>query len=138
MSNLTTLELAEDERSVWVGPGHDWGEVYKYLDEHHLAAVGGRLSPVGVPGLLLAGGVNFHGNQHGWAADNVIEYEVVLASGSIVSVTADSHSDLFWALKGGSSNFGIVTNFKLNTFPSGKVLAGVYTVSDIDAFLSVS
>jgi FAD/FMN-containing dehydrogenase len=138
MSNLTTLELADQTKSVWVGPGRSWGEVYAFLEPYKLAAAGGRLSPVGVPGLLLAGGVNFHGNQHGWAADNVIEYEVVLSSGEIVSATADSNSDLFWALKGGSSNFGIVTRFKLKTFASDKVLAGVYTVSDMGRFLAVS
>lgn len=138
MSNLTALEVNEDENYVWVGPGHDWGQVFSYLSKFNLAAAGGRLSPVGVPGLLLAGGVNFHGNQHGWAADNVIEYEIVLANGTVKYATACSDADLFWALKGGSSNFGIVTKFKLNTFPSSQVLAGVYSVTDIPAFLEVS
>ncbi|KAH7014458.1 uncharacterized protein B0I36DRAFT_299373 [Microdochium trichocladiopsis] len=139
MSNLTTLSLAEDKLSVEVGPSHDWGEVYTELDKHGLTVAGGRLAPVGVPGLLLAGGVNFHGNQHGWSADNVLEYEVVLASGEIATVSAVENPDLFWALKGGSSNFGIVTKFRLRTFKSGtdgKVLAGTYTVSaeHLDAF----
>ncbi|KXJ87892.1 hypothetical protein Micbo1qcDRAFT_215132 [Microdochium bolleyi] len=141
MSNLTTLAVAEDKQTVTLGPGHDWGEVYTELDKHGLTASGGRLAPVGVPGLLLAGGVNFHGNQRGWAADNVLEYEVVLASGEIVTVSATEMPDLFWALKGGSSNFGIVTKFKLRTFESGtggKVLAGTYTVSaeHLDAFFA--
>ncbi|KAJ4137123.1 hypothetical protein NW768_002703 [Fusarium equiseti] len=135
MSNLTTLELTEDKESVWVGPGLDWGHVYRYLGQHKLACAGGRLSPVGVPGLLLAGGVNFHGNQRGWAADNVLEYELVEANGKVISVTADSKPDLFWALKGGSNNFGIVTKFRLATFPSDQVHAGVYSVADIPAFL---
>lgn len=138
MSNLTALELADQSKAVWVGPGLDWGQVYSFLETYKLAAAGGRLSPVGVPGLLLAGGVNFHGNQRGWAADNVVEYEVVLTSGEILSVTVSSNPDLFWALKGGSSNFGIVTGFKLRTFPSDKVLAGIYTVADIPRFLAVS
>lgn len=138
MSNLTALEVNEDENYVWVGPGHDWGQVFSYLSKFNLAAAGGRLSPVGVPGLLLAGGVNFHGNQHGWAADNVIEYEIVLANGTVKYATACSDADLFWALKGGSSNFGIVTKFKLNTFPSSQVLAGVYSVTDIPAFLEAT
>lgn len=112
--------------------------MYSFLETYKLGVAGGRLSPVGVPGLLLAGGVSFHGNQRGWAADNVIEYEVVSANGEILSVTANSYPDLFWALKGGSSNFAIVTRFKLRTFPSDKVLAGIYTVSDIDRFLAVS
>lgn len=137
MSNLTTLELAKDKKSVWVGPGLDWGQVYRYLGQHKLAVAGGRLSPVGVPGLLLAGGINFHGNQRGWAADNVLEYELVVSSGKVISVTSKSHPDLFWALKGGSNNFGIVTKFKLATFPSDQIYAGIYSVADIPGFLKV-
>jgi hypothetical protein len=137
MSNLTTLELAKDKKSVWVGPGLDWGQVYRYLAQQKLAVAGGRLSAVGVPGLLLAGGINFHGNQRGWAADNVLEYELVLSSGKIISVTSKSHPDLFWALKGGSSNFGIVTKFKLATFPSDQIYAGIYSVAYIPGFLKV-
>ena len=93
-----------------------------------------------MPGLLLGGGVSFYGNQAGWSADNVLEYEVVLASGQIVTASATSNPDLFWALKGGSSNFGIVTSFKLRTFPSKKVFAGAYTVAGehVDEFLAVS
>ncbi|KAF4443218.1 hypothetical protein F53441_11527 [Fusarium austroafricanum] len=135
MSNLTTLELSKDKKSVWVGPGLDWGQVYRYLGQYKLACAGGRLSPVGVPGLLLGGGINFHGNQRGWAADNVLEYELVLSSGKTVSVTSKSYPDLFWALKGGSNNFGIVTKFKLATFPSDQIYAGVYSVTDIPGFL---
>ncbi|KAK6853706.1 hypothetical protein PG995_010518 [Apiospora arundinis] len=129
MSNLTTLELNADKSVLSVGPAYRWGDVFSFLQPHDLAVAGGRLSPVGVPGLLLGGGVNFHGNQHGWAADNVVEYEIVLADGSVSKATATENPDLFWALKGGSSNFGIVTQFKLRTFSSTKVWAGTYTVS---------
>ena len=142
MSNLTTFVIADDTLSVEVGPGHDWGFVYTELDKHQLAVAGGRLAPVGVPGLLLAGGVSFHGNQHGWSADNVLEYEVVLASGEIATASADENQNLFWALKGGSSNFGIVTKFKLRTFKSGtdgKIMAGTYSAAaqHADAFFAV-
>lgn len=138
MSNLTNIELTSDKKSVWVGPGLDWGQVYRYLDQYDLAVAGGRLSPVGVPGLLLGGGISFHGNQRGWSADNVLEYEIVLSTGIILNVTAKSHPDLFWALKGGANNFGIVTRFKLATFRSAEVYAGVYSVTDIDGFVKVS
>jgi FAD/FMN-containing dehydrogenase len=129
-SNLTTLALSEDHSSVTLGPGHNWGAVYSYLEAYDLAVAGGRLAPVGVPGLLLAGGINFYGNQHGWSADNVLSYEVVLASGQIVTATGSNNTDLFWALKGGSNNFGIVTSFTLRTFPSTQVWAGVYSVAE--------
>ena len=139
-SNLTTLQVSEDRKSVQVGPGHKWGGVYSYLEQFDLGVAGGRLAPVGVPGLLLGGGLSFYGNQHGWSADNVLEYEVVLADSSIVNVSATSHPDLFWALKGGSSNFGIVTKFTLRTFPSKKVWAGAYSVGPdhIEEFIAVS
>ncbi|OBT50517.1 hypothetical protein VE04_08764 [Pseudogymnoascus sp. 24MN13] len=88
-----------------------------------------RLGPVGVPGILLAGGINFYGNQFGFSADQVKRYEVVLANGEIVEATEKKNADLFWALKGGSSNFGVVTRFDMKTIPSKKVWAGIYTVA---------
>ncbi len=91
---------------------------------------GGRLSPIGVPGLLLGGGISFYGNQYGFSCDNVINYEIVLADGSVTNANAKSNSDLFWALKGGSSNFGIVTRFDVQTFKSPKIWAGVYSVAE--------
>ncbi|KAK9769878.1 putative FAD binding domain-containing protein [Seiridium cardinale] len=130
LSNLTVLELSDDQSTLTLGPGYKWGAVYEYLASYDLGAAGGRLSPVGVPGLLLAGGVNFYGNQHGWSADNVLSYEVVLANGTIVTASDSENTDLFWALKGGSSNFGIVTSFTLRTFASPGIWAGVYSVAE--------
>lgn len=73
--------------------------------------------------------INFFANKIGWACDNVASYEVVTASGVIVTVTPSAFPDLYWALRGGGSNFGIVTNFKLNAFPLGKMWGGqrIYT-----------
>ncbi|KAK0101937.1 hypothetical protein ONS95_001254 [Cadophora gregata] len=132
MSNLTTMRLSSDKSILSVGPSWRWGEVYKYLEDYDLTVPGGRLAPVGVPGLLLAGGINFYGNQVGFSADNVVEYEVVLAAGNIVQASRDNNSDLFWALKGGSSNFGIVTRFDIKTIPSKKVWAGIYSVASAE------
>ncbi|KAH7385045.1 hypothetical protein BKA64DRAFT_156473 [Cadophora sp. MPI-SDFR-AT-0126] len=132
MSKLTTLSLSSDKSVLSVGPSYRWGEVYKFLADYDLTVPGGRLSPVGVPGLLLAGGINFYGNQVGFSADNVIQYEVVLASGNIIYASKTNNSDLFWALKGGSSYFGIVTRFDIKTIPSKKVWAGIYSVASAD------
>ena len=116
-----------------------WSDVYSYLEPHGLAVPGGRIGPVGVPGLLLAGGVSFYGNQVGWACDSVVNYEIVLADGSLVEANKDHHPDLFWALKGGSSNFGIVTRFDVQTIRSPKIWGGTHTVAGqyIDQFLEV-
>lgn len=116
-----------------------WSDVYAYLGKFGLAAAGGRLGPVGVPGLILAGGVNFYGNQVGFACDTVVNYEVVLADGTVAQANKTSNQDLFWALKGGSSNFGIVTRFDMETIRSPKVWAGAHTVEAkyVDQFLAV-
>jgi FAD/FMN-containing dehydrogenase len=93
-----------------------------------------------VPGLLLAGGVNFYGNQVGFSCNSIINYEVVLANGTVVEANKSCNSDLFWALKGGSSNFGLVTRFDIQTIKSPMVWAGAHTVSAeyVDQFLEVS
>ncbi|KAJ7938386.1 hypothetical protein B0H13DRAFT_1851822 [Mycena leptocephala] len=91
--------------------------VYHALEPYNLTAVGGRTSNVGVAGFLLGGGVSFLSLEHGFGSDNVVAYEVVLADGSICVITPHSHRDLYWALKYGSTNFGIVTRFDMSTFP---------------------
>jgi FAD/FMN-containing dehydrogenase len=95
------------------------------------------MAPVGVPGLVLGGGISFFSNKLGWACDNVASYEVVTASGIIVNATPTSFSDLYWALRGGGNNFGIVTNFKLHAFPLGQMWGGqrIYTENNFGAVL---
>ncbi|KLJ05581.1 hypothetical protein EMPG_10913 [Blastomyces silverae] len=124
-SGMKQLELSGDKSFVSVGPGNTWGNVYEYLEPHGLVSLGGRVGGVGVPGLLLGGGISFYSNQHGFASNNVVAYEVVLASGKIITATATKNSDLFWALKGGGNSFGIVTRFDLATYNSPKICAGI-------------
>lgn len=82
------------------------------------------MAPVGVPGLILGGGISHFASRLGWACDNVASFELVTASGLVVNVSSRSYSDLYWALRGGGNNFGVVTNFKLNTFPLGQMWGG--------------
>ena len=81
--------------------------------------------------------INFFANKIGWACDNVASYEVVTASGVVVITTPSAFPDLYWALRGGGSNFGIVTNFKLDAFPLGKMWGGqrIYTENNFAAIL---
>lgn len=139
MSNLTQMSVSTDKKTLSVGPGYRFSDVYPFLQKYNLTVGGARLGPVGVPGILLAGGVNFYGNQFGFSADQVTRYEVVLANGEIVEATKRKNADLFWALKGGSSNFGVVTRFDMKTIPSKKVWAGIYTVAQeyLPQFLEV-
>ncbi|KAJ4380505.1 hypothetical protein N0V86_003861 [Didymella sp. IMI 355093] len=104
-SNLITLALSSDNSTVSVG-----------------SAVGGRIDHVGVPGLLLGGGISFYSSQHGFASDNVVKYQCILSSGAVVEATAyNAYSDLFWALRGGGNSFCIMTRFDLKTVPSSQV-----------------
>ncbi|KAF2677439.1 FAD-binding domain-containing protein [Lentithecium fluviatile CBS 122367] len=111
---------------IRTGSAFRWEDVYTFLEQYGLATAGGRVSSVG-SSLILGGGLSYFSSLHGWAANNVLNYEIVLANGSLVNVNAKSAPDLFWALKGGSSNFGIVTRYDLRVIPIGKVFGGSVT-----------
>jgi FAD/FMN-containing dehydrogenase len=117
MGNIATQKLIHNNSIAQIGPGQPWGNVYNWLAPFGLAVAGGRYGQVGVGGFLLGGGLNYYVNQVGWSVCTISKYEVVLANSSIVEVSATSHSDLFFALKGGNNNFGIVTRFDIKTFP---------------------
>lgn len=107
--NATTYDAETHTASV--GAGARWAAVYDTLAKDGVAVVGGRVSGVGVGGLVTGGGNSFHSSRYGFACDTVQAYEVVLANGTIVSATEDSHPDLFRGLCGASGNLGIVTKF---------------------------
>lgn len=125
---LSSIEIAKDQMTVRIGAGSVWGDVYSTLEKQGLVVVGGRVSDVGIGGLTLggklnihignlkanfAGGISFLSNRYGWACDSVTAFEVVLPDASIQTVTKDSNPDLYWALRGGGNNFGIVTAFHM-------------------------
>lgn len=119
MSNLNAINVKAD--TVEVGPGLNWYQVYSALEPHGRVAIGGRMKTIGVPGLTLIGGFHYFNNKYGYAMDNVVTYDVVLGNGTQIIVDKSSHADLFWALKGGANNFGIVTKFELKTYAVPKV-----------------
>lgn len=114
--NATTYNAGTNIASL--GTGSRWGDAYTALEEHGVSVTGGRQSVVGVGGLLLGGGVGWHTPRRGFGCDRIVNYEVVLASGDVINANASAHSDLWRALKGGSSNFGIVTRFDIEAFPA--------------------
>ncbi|OAX82988.1 hypothetical protein ACJ72_02668 [Emergomyces africanus] len=145
LQRLNTLQVAADKKSIKVGPGNRWIDVYKKLEPQGLIAIGGRVSDIGVGGLTLGGGISFYSAQYGYACDNVNNFEqsiifgleltliqVVIADGRILNVNAKSHPDLYWALRGGGNNFGIVTRFDLAAYPAGELWAGsrIYLAED--------
>lgn len=122
---LNEVTVSNDKTITRIGPGNRWVDVYSVLDAKNLSVVGGRVADVGVGGLTLGGGISFFSGQYGWALDGVRNYEVVTANGEILDVNLDSHPDLYWALRGGGNNFGIVTRFDMETFPQGAMWGGL-------------
>ncbi|MCJ1250543.1 hypothetical protein MMC30_007771 [Trapelia coarctata] len=121
---LNDVAVNKARNVAFVGAGARWLNVYSRLDSLGLSVVGGRDSDVGVAGLTLGGGLSYFSPRFGFVCDNVVNYEIVLASGGTVNANATSHPDLYFALKGGSNNFGIVTRFDFKTFPQGKIWGG--------------
>jgi hypothetical protein len=127
---LNWTKFDESTNTVDLGPGTLWKDVYAELETHGRVVAGGRNGKVGVGGLLLGGGMTFFTASRGFACDDVISYEVVLADGRIVTAEANNdHRDLYLALKGGSGNFGIVTNFKMQCFVCEKIWGGLRILS---------
>ncbi|KAI5917428.1 putative FAD-binding oxidoreductase [Camillea tinctor] len=116
MSRFGSTQYDAEKGVVTIGAGQRWGDVYPELDPHRVTIVGGRVLSAGVGGLILGCGLSYLSDLYGMVCDNVVDYEVVLADGSVVNANAESMPDLYWALKGGSNNFGIVTAFTLRTY----------------------
>ncbi|KAK7183117.1 hypothetical protein DPSP01_010902 [Paraphaeosphaeria sporulosa] len=132
-TNLNILALSEDKQTMSIGPAFRWGDVFEFMDGSNLTVVGGRLPPVGVPGLLLGGGISYFSYAHGLASSNgkIKAYEVVLANGTVATITADGdHADLYWALQGGGNSFALVTRFDLQTFPLQQTLRAEATYEE--------
>ncbi|KEY71696.1 hypothetical protein S7711_02927 [Stachybotrys chartarum IBT 7711] len=126
-----------------IGAGAQWGPALLEIEKYGLTMTAGRVGNVGVAGLTLGGGLSFHSGRRGLACDDVVNYEVVLADGSIVNANKTSNARLFKALKGGGSNFGIVTRFDFAAFPGGDIYGGtVFSTWDqkdaiVDSFQQV-
>ncbi|KAI9829123.1 MAG: hypothetical protein M1832_000146 [Thelocarpon impressellum] len=124
LSAMNRVSLSKDRKTASIGPGCRWGDVYSTLSPQGVAVTGGRAATVGVSGLILGGGNSFFAARRGFACDNVKNFELVLGSGEIIDVNAQTHPDLFRCLKGGSGNFGIVTRFDLFAFEQGDIWGG--------------
>ncbi|KAJ7727606.1 FAD dependent oxidoreductase [Mycena metata] len=127
MTRFNTVTYDKKSGTIVLGAGKIWDDVYAELAPLGVFVPGGRVPGVGVAGFTLGGGYNWISNQVGLTVDIVLGYQLVKPNGDIVSVTQTSNPDLFFALKGGYNNFGIVTQFTYKAFPIGQVWGGLIT-----------
>ena len=112
-------------RTATAQTGLTWGEFDRETALYGLATTGGLISTTGVAGLTLGGGVGWLMGRCGLVCDNTLAYDIVLASGELIRVNANEHPDLFWALKGGGGNFGVVTSITYRMYPITTVISGM-------------
>jgi hypothetical protein len=124
LSGIKFVRVDTKDSTVRVGGGNVWGEVDQATHPFGLAVPAGVISTTGVGGLTLGGGVGYLSRKYGLTIDNLLEADMVLADGSFVTVNATDNADLFWAIRGGGGNFGIVTAFKFQAHPVKTVFGG--------------
>ncbi|NIR32724.1 MAG: FAD-binding oxidoreductase [Gammaproteobacteria bacterium] len=126
LSTLKSVHVDPAARRVRVEPGASWGDVDRETQAFGLVVPGGIVSTTGVAGFTLGGGFGWASRKHGLACDSLRSVDVVTAGGERVRASADEHPELFWALRGGGGNFGIVTSFEFHAHPLGpEVVAGL-------------
>jgi FAD/FMN-containing dehydrogenase len=124
LSGLKTVSVDPDSATATIGGGCLVGDVDAATHEHGLAAPAGIISTTGAGGLMLGGGIGHLSRKAGLSIDNILGAEVVLADGSVVNANESENDDLYWAIRGGGGNFGVVTQLKLRLHPISTVVAG--------------
>lgn len=126
LARLNAVEVLDAARGlVRIGAGARWGAAAKVLGEHGLAISSGDTTTVGVGGLTLGGGIGWLVRKYGLTIDSVEAAEIVTADGKTLRVSADEHADLYWAIRGGGGNFGVVTSFDFRAQPIKTVVGGL-------------
>jgi FAD/FMN-containing dehydrogenase len=139
LRRLDHIEILDTERRlVRVGGGATWGRVAEALAPYHWAITAGDTSDVGVGGLTLGGGIGWMVRQHGLTIDSLVGARVVTADGRLLTASPREHPDLFWALRGGGGNFGVVVDFDFQAQPVGTVHFGTvsYPFDDVAGLIA--
>jgi FAD/FMN-containing dehydrogenase len=137
LSLMKGIHVDPKRRTVRAQGGVIWNEFNRAAAVRGLATTGGVISTTGIAGLTLGGGLGWLMGKYGMAVDNLLSAEVVLASGEVVTASADSEPDLFWAIRGGGGNFGVVTWLEYRAHPLSTVLGGpvMYSLEDANDVL---
>ena len=125
LSTMKGTRIDPARRVITVEPGLTWKEFDTVTQRHGLATTGGIISSTGVAGLTLGGGHGWLMRKHGLACDNLASVELVTADGDLVKASPHENPELFWGMRGGGGNFGIVTSFEFRLHPLGTILAGL-------------
>lgn len=125
LSNMKGIRVDQIERTVRAEAGVVLGELDHETQIHGFATSLGTISPTGISGLTLGGGIGWLMGRYGLACDNLISVDIVTADGKFITASSSKNEDLFWGIKGGGGNFGIVTSFEYKVYPISQVLAGL-------------
>jgi FAD/FMN-containing dehydrogenase len=134
---LKEVVVDRDARTARAGGGCTWAVFNDATHAHGLATTGGIIGSTGIGGLTLGGGIGYLARKYGLSCDNLLSAEVVTADGQVLTASGDEHPDLFWALRGGGGNFGVVTTFEYRLHPVADVYGGpiAYPVDRADEVL---
>ena len=133
LSGLKAIDVDAGARTATAGPGVNWGELNEATQAHGLAVTGGVISTTGIAGLTLGGGLGWLMPRFGLALDNLLSAEVVTADGRVLTASDQENPDLFWALRGGGGNFGVVTSFTYRLHEVGPMITGGLLVHPLPA-----
>lgn len=140
--DLNDVDIDADTRTVWAGSGLTAAELTKTLGEHRLAVGFGDTGSVGIGGITLGGGQGFLSRKHGLTVDSLLAVEIVTAEGEVLLADHENHPDLFWAVRGGGGNFGVVTRFRYALQPVDRIIGGMLllpaTPETVAGFLDLS
>src|SRR6476659_8908254 len=138
LSRMKGVRVDPQARTARAQAGALWGDVDRETQAHGLAVPGGQISHTGIAGLTLGGGFGWLSRKHGLTIDNLLSVDLVTADGRLVTASAHEHPDLFWGLRGGSGNFGVVVSFEYRLHPVGPIVLGgpiFYALEDAPAAL---
>jgi FAD/FMN-containing dehydrogenase len=125
LSDMKAIDIDVEGRTAWAETGLTAGEYTASADAHGLATGFGDTGTVGIGGITLGGGIGFLVRKHGMTIDDLLAADVVTAGGELLRVDAESHPDLFWAIRGGGGNFGVATRFRFRMHKLGTIVGGM-------------